>query len=725
MSGLVTPKKIQKLPPTIAERIAAGEVIERPSSVVKELVENSLDAGATSIRVLLEDGGKSLIEVTDNGSGMAPEDLALCIERHATSKLRSLEDLDHILTLGFRGEALPSIAAVSEVSITSRAQGSDTTYELTAGDLADRLKKTPLPEKITFGHFLHSPHGTRIQARGLFSQIPARLKFLKSQGTEVAQVREWLERLSLAYPHVGFQLVSGERTVLQLKPQSEEERVRELLADGEDYPLLSITNEQDGFRDTGLKVKLYWLQGLSTPQNRKLIQVVNSRAIRDKMLQQAMLSPFRQSLLPGQFPALALIMEINPAAIDVNVHPTKAEIRFLDGKKIYQTLDGMVRTLLLKKGAPAITPPQFSPKTSLHSFQERSTPSTPAIPHTAPEERTLHPPTSLLDPDFHHEKPNPQSPPLFTSSAYTSEEQDLHTAADRGLLVSSTPLNEASSSDSTLNPALFSAPTRAEHSALGHPPSPPSFTEHPTQPHEQWELPENGERNPGLQKPEHRGSLPLNLHPFRQERPSHFLQSAKRIGALFQTYLLYELGNELILVDQHAADERIRYERLKKRVIAPKQEFEAIPPLSSQALLIPETLKFSLEDRPQIEARLGVLEKIGFEVEIFGESTLLFRSIPMEWGTKALTIRLKNLLERLIHLDTPEHLIWDEQLFESLASEACHSSVRAGDSLNPLEADALIDQLFECEHPWNCPHGRPTIVRVPEGKVEEWFLRKL
>ncbi|NBU22012.1 hypothetical protein EBS43_11485, partial [bacterium] len=313
-------QKIQKLPPTIAERIAAGEVIERPSSVVKELVENSLDAGATSIRVVLEDGGKSLIEVTDNGSGM-----------------------------------LPSIAAVSEVSITSRTSGSDFTFELTAGDLADRLKKTPLPEKITFGHFLHSPHGTRIQARGLFSQIPARLKFLKSQGTEVAQVREWLERLSLAYPHVGFELLSGERRVLNLKPQTQEERVRELLADGEDYPLLSVTNEQDGFRDTGLKMKLYWVQGLSSPQNRRLIQVVNSRAIRDKMLQQAMLSPFRQALLPGQFPALALIMEINPAAIDVNVHPTKAEIRFLDGRKIYQTLESMVRSLLSKNGAPAIT----------------------------------------------------------------------------------------------------------------------------------------------------------------------------------------------------------------------------------------------------------------------------------------------------------------------------------------------------------------------------------
>jgi len=694
-------QKIQKLPPTIAERIAAGEVIERPSSVVKELVENSLDAGATSIRVVLEDGGKSLIEVTDNGSGMSPADLSLCIERHATSKLKSLEDLDHILTLGFRGEALPSIAAVSEVSITSRTSGSDFTFELTAGDLADRLKKTPLPEKITFGHFLHSPHGTRIQARGLFSQIPARLKFLKSQGTEVAQVREWLERLSLAYPHVGFELLSGERRVLNLKPQTQEERVRELLADGEDYPLLSVTNEQDGFRDTGLKMKLYWVQGLSSPQNRRLIQVVNSRAIRDKMLQQAMLSPFRQALLPGQFPALALIMEINPAAIDVNVHPTKAEIRFLDGRKIYQTLESMVRSLLSKNGAPAITPPRLNAYSSFKSSlftPEHSTFSTEFQKET---------PAPALQESISHEATHDSKASSLLSSSYSAESYPsfspsqllpgsvlpTHSSPDHRSLHAASPLYQALESplkySEGVSPSSLIGSTPREHT--------------------------------------HQEMTPLSFDlPLRSQlKATHYLSSARMLGTLFQTYILFELGNELVLVDQHAADERIRYEKLRKRVLSQSSLQERSSSLSSQSLLIPETVRFSPEHRARVDSRLSLLEKLGFEAEIFGEETLLFRAVPLEWGKKSLNIRLKNLLERLIHLESQENLLLDETLFESLASEACHSSVRAGDSLHVLEAQALVDHLFECEHPWNCPHGRPTVVKIPEGKVEEWFQRKL
>lgn len=597
-------KRIHRLPPTLAEQIAAGEVIERPASVVKELVENSLDAGATEVAVRLEDGGKSLIEILDNGHGMSPDDLAICVERHTTSKLLKLEDLDNILTLGFRGEALASVAAVSDLSIISRTPESSTAYE---------LKRNSPPEKVTFGQFIDMSHGTRIQARGLFSQIPARFKFLKSQAAEVSQTREWMERLALAYPQVGFQLFSDDRTILNLRPTDEVNRVRAILSDGDDYPIQSATHDQDGFRDRGLQIRIHWLQGLSCSHSRKLIQVVNSRATRDRLLQQALLSPFKQALLPGQFPAAALFVQINPAAIDVNVHPTKTEIRFLDSRKIFQSVETLIQSLLNREGAPAIVPNPWK--------------------------------GAFLPPSFSTPQP------------------------------------------------LYSTPTHSWTSpVLGEP----------------WQA---SEPVPQIQipMPELAEAPALPQHPFAR---------ARFIGTFANTYLLYENQNELILIDQHAAHERVRYEKLKAR-------HSKNPSVShSQDLLVPEVIKFLPEAKPMLENKLPALQKWGFDIEVFGEDALLFRSIPADWGNYQLKTRLKNLVDRVLEAEKLQKtLVIDELIFESLASEACHSAVRAGDRLETLEIHTLMEQLFQCEHPWNCPHGRPTVVQIPEGKLEDWFQR--
>jgi DNA mismatch repair protein MutL len=651
----------------VAERIAAGEVIERPSSLVKELLENSIDAGATEILVQLEDGGKAMIEVLDNGHGMPPQDLELSIERHATSKLSSLEDLDRLITLGFRGEALASIAAVSELTITSRTQDADSAYELAVGDLAGRLLKQPQAQKITFGHFINTPHGTRIRAQGLFSQIPARLKFLKSQGTEVSQVREWMERLAMAHPHIGFQLFSEDRAILQLRASDEGTRVKAILADGEDYPLVTATNDQDGFRDLGLKVRVHWLQGMSLPQSKRLIQVVNGRAIRDKVLQQALLMPFRQALLPGQFPALALFIDVNPSAIDVNVHPTKSEIRFLDSRKVFQTIENLVKRMISKEGAPAFAAPQMR----TNPFQSESGRTySDSVADLPPVLRTAYDaPPSPSDPGYSN-----RFSPGFASgfSSAFAPQNDV-------------PQNGSAPSWLAAENRSFSTPVPYTRTA--------SFEFQPA------------------------------THP---ETPASPLAWARYIGLIFQTYLLYEDRGEMVLIDQHAAHERIRYEKLRQRVLG-KQN------LASQSLLIPEVVKFQPESYSQINTRIHWLTTLGFETELFGEDSIIFRSVPAEWGTSQIKIRLKNLIERLVAASpdedsgtaSPESWIMDESLFESLAREACHSAVRAGDPLENCEAQELMKQLFLCKHPWNCPHGRPTVVRVPQGKLEEWFQRRV
>ncbi len=647
--------RVHVLNPLVAERIAAGEVIERPSSVVKELVENSLDAGATEVTVLLEEGGKRLIEVLDNGHGIHRDDLKVCIQRHATSKLSSLSDLEKISTLGFRGEALPSVGAVADLTLLSRARGEETAYQLHLHS----LEASPEPEAITFGHFMSSPHGTRIQARGLFSQVPARLKFLKSQASEVSQVREWIERLALAHPETGFRLVSDGRQISSLRPQDEVARVKAILSDGDDYPIVSASNDL-GLKDRGrgtLHVRAHWIQGLSSPQTRKVTQVVNGRSVRDRMIQQAILAAFRQALLPGQFPAVAVFIDIDPSEIDVNVHPTKTEIRFLDNRKVFHAIESLLSSMIEKRGAPAV---------------------------------------------------------VATSSASGSANSAW---SPSGSTFGSAPLQWSP------QPSSYQ-PTWQASEAIPTTKTPFDFTAPPTMPISNEGLNASSEALPSHSAPSAGQALGLT--------PERFM------GTAFNTYLFYDVGHELVLIDQHAAHERIRYEKLRKRALSIVNATNNTGPNAPagatsagvQALLIPEAVRFAAEERMKVEARLDWLLALGFDAEIFGEETLLFRAIPGEWGAHNLRTRLKNLTERLISAEAAEgrtlqSIFMDETLFEKLASEACHSAIRAGDRLERIEALELIEQLFICEHPWNCPHGRPTVARIPKGKIEEWFQRRV
>lgn len=637
--------RVKRLSPWVAERIAAGEVIERPGSVVKELLENSLDAGATEIAVRLEDGGKSLIEVIDNGYGMHPDDLELAIERHATSKLENLEDLEKIRTLGFRGEALPSVAAVSELTLLSRSKNETQAYELRASrfvadeqlTLSER-RETPGPKAVTYGHFLGTPHGTLIRAQGLFAQVPARLKFLKSQASEVSFVREWMERLALTHPHVGFKLFSDTRTVLNLRPVSEVERVRQILCDGEDYPIVSAESDptfMDSNSTAGIRVRVHWVQGLSTPQTRKLVQVVNKRALRDRVLQQAMLNPLRQLFLPGQFPAIALFVDVHPSEIDVNVHPTKTEVRFLESRKLFSEIGRVVQKLVNKNGAPMFVAGTPSESTGIPTDSQGI--------------------WAASQPDLEFRKSS-----FVVPSGHAGHSPHASNSGNSGIFSSAAPTYERTASSDVLH----------------------------TSPDEQ---------------------NPLTAHPF---------EHAHYIGALFETYLLFQQGDDLVLIDQHAAHERIQYEKLKKRALTLEN-----PPI--QELLLPEVVRFQTEYRTDLESRLPLLSLLGFETEIFGEDSLLFRSIPAEWGSQQLRTRLKSLVDRLLKTDCSTTLAWDESLFEKIASEACHSAIRAGDRLTAYEAKDLVDQLFQCEHAWNCPHGRPSVVKMPRARFEEWFLRRV
>jgi DNA mismatch repair protein MutL len=653
----VSDGKIQLLPPLVAERIAAGEVIERPASVVKELVENSIDAGATAVEVRLGRGGCELIEITDNGSGMAPSDLEISICRHATSKIRAFEDLNKLMSLGFRGEALPSIASVAELQITSRAKGSEGTHEIR---LAHQASNRAESKRVANVNLAGSPHGTRVRVLSLFSQIPARLKFLKSAGAEANAVREILERLALTHPEVRILLLNDERELLNLPSETLEQRAERMLANGNPFDLRHVKIEGSW------NIEIIWLKGLSFPHTRSLYQIVNGRALRDRIVQQAVLSPLKQSFLPGNFPAMVVKLDVPADQLDVNAHPTKTEIRFLDSGKVFAICHAAIERLL-REATPSFTQVLQTAGAEPDSLSRES------------ENRGAdfrYSPAYVNQASQTNEARGSYAPPAYATQVFSQE-----------ILAPSRDQKYSEEDGSSANSAAHGTLTKDDHENSSF----SSFT--------------SAYQN-------------FESTPFGQYK-----------GILFSTYFIFEQGRELLLIDQHAAHERIRYEKLKRSILG-KEVIE------QQELLVPEVIKFSRNQIAEVSPKLPVLHTLGFDVETFGEDSFVFRSLPAVWGAQNLTARLKNLLERLefspLQTKTDaksdrgtETIVWDETLFEKIAMEACRSSFKARDRIPAEAAIDLTQKLMECEHPGNCPHGRPTFIRIPESKFEEWFNRKV
>lgn len=597
---------ILQMPDELRNQIAAGEVIERPASVVKEAVENSLDARATWVQVTLKQGGRESIEILDNGKGIRPLDLPLALSAHATSKLKKFEDLKNLSSFGFRGEALASFAACGDLAILSRHYQESEAYEI----------RNHSVQKAHAGLFLGLSHGTKLTLNGLFSKTPARLSFLKAPGHEVTATKEMLERLSLTYPHVRFTLKSQTndemKTVLDLASASEKERAQSLLGPG------PLKFHEEHFSDKST-IRVYWLQGSSQPNAKKMFQIVNKRAVKDRLIQQALLKPFRQSLLPGQSPAVVLFLEVAPESVDVNVHPMKTELRFLDSSAVFGHISKALENLISTSGM-------------VRTFSERT-----------------------FSEQTHTESPQQQA-------RFILQMRD-HTPA------TTIPSHGFST------PAVAIAPVKEQTPILS-----------------------------------------------AQELFSHLYQSVYA-GQLLKTYLAFETKDtEIYLVDQHAAHERIRFEQLRNNYLKRGNKTPEI-----ESLLIPirfDDVSFSDSDR--LDLLEEVLARLGFVVHIDNNRRIELKGIPAAYGNQQLEIRFLNLLERVrARTHDSLELLWDETVFEELASEACHSSIRAGKMIREEEARSILKALAECEHPWNCPHGRPTLAKIPAFEFESLFLRRV
>ena len=619
---------IRRLPPETVNRIAAGEVVERPASAVKELVENALDAGSRSIEVQADGGGLTRILVADDGSGLSADELALAIERHATSKLSPDDagdyDLLHISTLGFRGEALPSIGSVARLSISSRAKGAaDAHAILVEGGAVGAVSPSGFP----------GPHGARVEVRDLFYATPARLKFMKSERSEALSIADEIKRQAMAHEDVSFALDLDGRRTLRLPAESKgpDGRLARLSAImGREFSenALAIDHEREGVRLTGFAGLPTYNRGNSAHQ----YLFVNGRPVRDRLLQGALRGAYADFLARDRHPLVALYLEVDPSYVDVNVHPAKAEVRFRDPALVRGLIVGGLRHVLAGAGHRAAT--------------------------TVASE-TL----DNLRPGWSPQAPSAQG---FSAWQMGGWAQNAQAAAQ------------------TI-PGLTEVSARAE-------------------PAQDWPSAMSYSQQPGL----HEAPAPSVAFD-----PVDFPLGAAR-AQVHETYIVAQTRDGVVIVDQHAAHERLVYERMKVEM--------AQGGVSRQVLLLPEVVELDPAEAERVAARADELAALGLMVEAFGPGAILVRETPALLGETDVAGLIRDIADDLA--ENGQALALKERLEEVCSTMACHGSVRAGRRLNAPEMNALLRQMEATPHSGQCNHGRPTYVELKLADIERLFGRR-
>lgn len=622
---------IHILPEQVASQIAAGEVVERPASAVKELVENSLDAGARSISVEIESGGLGLISVIDDGCGMSREDAILSIRRHATSKIRDASDLTAIRTLGFRGEALASVASVSRLGLKTRRQSDPHGTELLlSGGNIDQERACGMAA------------GTRIEVRDLFFNTPARLKFMKTHVAEKTAVADVIQKLALANHAISFSLRADGRTLLSFSRASALlERVRQVFGPKVAPAMLPFESSQPGLRLGGLAMT----SQESFPTGRMVFTFVNGRWVRDKMLVRAIAQAYETLIPRGRHPAVFLFIEIRHQDVDVNVHPMKTEVRLRNSGAVFQAVHHVLRNRLANQtGAGSNQPTVVRPATGA------------AIPRIARDSESDDSPNDANRPAVRDD------PAEQASHADDFARDDFARDDDRPLrLVPDDPLSARRVEQRPLN--------------LGY-----------------------------RDRPEAESVRGQNIPVYSELRV---------LGQVFAGYIAIEDEDGIMLVDQHAAHERVTFEKLRS-------EF-ANGGIQIQATLAPITIELNPARAAAIQASLSELRAIGFDVEPFGSATLLLKGSPAVFGAEGGARLLSDMIESM---GENGFRPGRDNAFEDLLKQmACHGSVRVGRVLDEREVRELLAELDRTEFKTNCPHGRPVHIRFERGQIERMFRR--
>ena len=595
--------KIRVLPEQLANRIAAGEVVERPASVVKELIENSLDAGATRIEVEIEGGGTRLIRVIDNGEGMVEDDVLLCLERHGTSKISEDHDLEAISSLGFRGEAIPSISSVSRMTIISRHQSEDlgTTAILNYGKLF----------KI---HESGCSRGTIIEIRNLFGNTPARKKFLRTKRTEIGHIDEIVKNYALAAPEVSFLLrVDDRQTLLLDSEQNLAQRLAGILHYSGDFIEILAANGKTLPRLSGFLIP----PDAQVKGSARIKLLVNGRSVKDRMLSHGVAEGLRGFLMKGRNPAGLLHLHIDPAEVDVNVHPTKQEVRFRASRDVHQLIVQTIQEAM-QRYQGTLRSSFFKQKETRTAVRQAITPPSP-VEATAPYSHTTAEPVPIV-------------PPIAKTAP---------------------PVSQTT------------------------------------------QVPEPVTQQPVFVKEQQQG------------------HGLKVVGQFNNLYIFCQSSSGLIVIDQHAAHERLLFEKLKKQFLQGS--------ISSQNLMFPETVELSLADSDKVEQYADSLEKMGFSIRDFGDNSYVISAVPALGSHISPSDLFLDVLEQF---GAAQNKKANGSLLENiLASMACKSAVKAGDSLSPEEIEALLNNMARADLFSHCPHGRPVLKQFSDTDIKKWFHR--
>ena len=624
--------RIRHLPDYLVNQIAAGEVIERPSAAVKELVENAIDAGASQIEIDIRDGGKSLIVIRDNGHGMASEELEAAIERHATSKLPD-DDLVNITHLGFRGEALPAIGSVSRLNIKSKTADDAQAWEIS---VHGGKKQNILPTA-------HN-QGTTIEVRDLFYATPARLKFLKTDRAEYAAVKDTITRIAMAFPGIGFKLSHDGAVKLHLPPEQgnlldqRRERLSAILGKEFGDNALLVTAARQGIKISGHTS----LPTLSRGTNQHQYLFINGRPVKDRMLLGCVRAAYMDVLHHRRHPLVALFIDLPPEMVDVNVHPAKAEVRFRDAGLVRGLIISALKHALLAGGQTTSSTLSTRTLGKMHAQNNNPLPmgrgASPAVPR------------SFIN------VPNAQALGQYSYGHLAEKSQEFYAPLDR-------PVNRPLEN--------FEPSARAEN-------------------------------------------IPLGAPEIESHLPEKFPLGAAR-AQIHENYIIAQSTEGLIIVDQHAAHERLVYERFKAQMAEGKIE--------SQGLLVPEIIDLEDTQISLLMEHQQTLQTLGLEVEAFGSGSIAVQAIPAIMSDKAnIKALIHDIIDEISEHDTAEKL--QKSIHEILSTMACHGSIRSGRRMNADEMNALLRQMEQTPKSAQCNHGRPTFIKLELKDIEKLFGRR-
>lgn len=638
---------INVLQPHVADMIAAGEVVERPASVIKELVENSLDAGAKNITVEIRGGGATYIRVTDDGCGMAPEDAGIAFLRHATSKLHDEKGLEAISTMGFRGEALAAISSVSKIELNTRRRGdaSGTRVVLEAGDIQ---------EMFAAG----CPDGTTMIVRDLFYNTPARLKFLKSDRSEASACQLAALRCALGHPEVSIRFIKDRNEEFFTPGDGKQEScVYSLMGRDMATQMLRCTGENNGIRVTGFVSSPAYGKGNRSAQ----FFFCNGRFIKSQLLQAAVEQAYKNTLLTGRYPACALYIELGYGSVDVNVHPAKTEVKFSEERKVFDAVHYAVLSALAGERQTAEIKLSESTKKAVGA-----------------------------KPDFYQS----MSAETFRESGYAAPKP-----------VQPQPAAAATAVSALRPPVSAARPVQPVQMSLRAEPA-----EYETEP-----KPENSRILP--EKPEKSETVPV----FSQDMPAKAVEKPvqnvesrpipdhKIVGEALKTYIIVEQDDKLILIDKHAAHERMIFDRLKA------QERE----IMAQNLLIPVTIRPNGDDMDAITENAALLYELGFEIEPFGERELIVRAVPADMDAGDVPAAIEEICEKLRRGKCPDAQSARDEILHTVA---CKAAIKAGWDTHPKELEAVVDAVISGQVRY-CPHGRPVSVTLTRKELDKQFKR--